>query len=175
LQAVSVHPFAPPRYRDGMTLRILAVCLLAACGTNAAHGADGGEPADLDVISSEPAHGIIAGKSFTLGTRYMNISDGDLWVNLLADTVADCTKDQTNGSYPMVAFFTKPMPGRYTLDFATQTVSFFDRPSSTLVVTSGVLQIDAITDTQVTGGLHVWNFEEGEINGRFDGKLCYSN
>jgi hypothetical protein len=156
---------------------MLAVCVVAACGTNAASelpGGGDGAPADLHVIASEPAHGTITGKSFTLGTRYMNISDGSLWVDLLSDTSADCIKDETNGAYPFVTFFTKPMPGRYELDFDTQTVAFVDKPSSTLIITSGVVQIDTITATQVTGGLHVWNSEEGEINGRFDGKLCYS-
>jgi|ERR1041384_7388808 hypothetical protein len=158
-----------------MLLRILAVCAVTACASNAGTDPPGGnEPADLDVIASQPAHGTIAGKTFTLGTRYMNISDGELWINLLTDPVADCTKDQTAGSYPLVIFFTKPMPGRYALSFETQTVTFVDRSSNNLIITSGVIQIDAITDTQVTGGLHVFNAEVGEVNGRFDGKLCYS-
>jgi hypothetical protein len=86
-------------------------------------------------------------------------------VNLLTDPVADCTKDQTDGSYPLIIFFTRTTPGCYSLSFETQTVTLVDRSSSNLVVTSGVIQIDAITDTQVTGGLHVFNAEFGEING----------
>jgi hypothetical protein len=62
-----------------MLLRILAVCAVTACASNASTEPPGGndEPADLDVIASQPAHGTIAGKTFTLGTRYMNISDGE--------------------------------------------------------------------------------------------------
>jgi hypothetical protein len=159
-----------------MLLRILAICAVTACASNASDEGPGGSdaPADLDVIASQPAHGTVAGKTFTLGTRHMHISDGELWVNLLTDPVADCSKDQTDGSYPLVIFFTRPTAGRYALSFETQTVTFVDRSSSNLVVTSGMIQIDAITDAQVTGGLHVFSADFGEINGRFDGKLCYS-
>jgi len=159
-----------------MLLRILAVCAVTACASNAGNEGPGGddEPADLAVIASQPAHGTVAGKTFMLGTRHMHISDGELWVNLLTDPVADCTKDQTAGSYPLVIFFTRTTPGRYPLSFETQTVTLVDRSSNNLIVTSGVIQIDAITDTQVTGGLHVFSAEFGEINGRFDGRLCYT-
>jgi hypothetical protein len=42
-------------------------------------------------------------------------------------------------------------------------------------VANGVIQIDSITADTVTGGLHVFDAEFGEINGRFDGELCFSN
>lgn len=157
-----------------MLLRILAVVAVTACASNAGDPGGDDEPADLDVIASQPAHGSVAGKTFTLGTRHMHISDGELWVNLLTDPVDDCTKDQTAGSYPLVIFFTRTTPGRYPLSFETQTVTLVDRSSDNLVVSRGVIQIDSITDTQVTGGLHVFDAMYGEINGRFDGRLCYS-
>lgn len=150
----------------------ITLCALAACA-----GDDGGSslPEDLDVIASTPASGTIAGTPFTLGTRYMNVSSGDLFVDLLPEAAADCTIDETDGRYPFIIFFVPPMAGRYELDFGTQTVTFVDAPSNNLIVSNGVIQIDSITADTVTGGLHVFDAEFGEINGRFDGELCFSN
>lgn len=143
----------------------------AACG-----GDDGGAtpPADLDVIATGPAAGTIAGTPFTLGTRSMNVSGGDLWVDLLPTPAADCTSDETSGDYPFVIFFVPPTPGRYVLG-ETQFVTFVPAPSTNLVIGHGVIQIDNVTANTVSGGLHVWGADDGELNGRFDGALCFSN
>ena len=155
------------------SVMVLACLWLGACA-----GDDGGSsslPADLDVIASGPATGTIAGTPFTLGTRYMNVSGSDLFVDLLPVAAADCTLDETDGRYPFIIFFVPPTPGRYPLDFGTRTVTFVDAPSNNLIVSAGVIEIDAITATAVTGGLHVFDGEFGEVNGRFDGTLCFSN
>jgi hypothetical protein len=154
-------------------IRFATICalLLVACA-----GDDGASlPDDLDVIASGPASGTISGMPFTLGTRYMNVSDGDLYVDLLPVAAADCTLDETDGRYPFIIFFVPPTPGRYELDFSSQTVTFVDAPSNNLVVANGVIQIDSITTDTVTGGLHVYDAEFGEVDGRFDGQLCFSN
>lgn len=153
------------------TLTVLAIAL-AGCA-----GDDGGSslPDDLDVIASTPASGTIAGMPFSLGSRYMNVSDGDLFVDLLPEAAADCTVDETDGRYPFIIFFVPPTAGRYELDFGTRTVTFVDAPSNNLVVSNGVIQIDSVTADTVSGGLHVFDAEHGEINGRFDGELCFSN
>ena len=150
----------------------LAVALAAAsCGG----GDDGdGPPSELDVIASAPASGDIAGTPFTLGTRFMNVSGGDLWVDLLPTAVPDCTRDETDGDYPFIIFFVPPTPGRYPLG-ETQFVTFVPAPSTNLVISQGVIQIDSVTATTVSGGLHVWSSRDGEIDGRFDGTLCFSN
>ncbi len=154
--------------------RLVALCaiVLAACASD---GDSPSLPDDLDVIATTPASGTIAGASFTLGTRFMNVSGGDLYVDLLPDAAADCTLDETDGRYPFIIFFVPPTAGRYELDFGTQTVTFVDAPSSNLIVSAGVIQIDSVTADTVTGGLHVFDAEFGEINGRFDGQLCFSN
>ncbi|MBS1123031.1 MAG: hypothetical protein H6Q90_5259 [Deltaproteobacteria bacterium] len=161
-----------PRYEVAMT-KWLILALLAGCATDESGTAD---PADLLVIANQPAQGTIAGVSWTLGTRFMNVSvaDNELNVDLLQDAVADCTKDETQASYPFIIFFTPATPGRYELG-QTQFVTFVDKPSSNLIVSRGVVQIDAITATTVSAGLHVFDPEFGEINGRFDGQLCFSN
>lgn len=152
-------------------MRWLPLLMLLGCATD-----DDGpsEPPDLFEIADQPAQGTIAGVPWTLGTRFMNVSDGDLFVDLLQDPVADCTRDETDGSYPFIIFFTPAQPGRYELG-QTQFVTFVDAPSNNLIVGRGVIEIDAISATEVTGGLHVFDAEFGEINGRFDGALCFSN
>ncbi len=150
----------------------LALALVVFAGCAADGGNDG--PDDLLVIANQPAQGVIAGVSWTIGTRSMNVSDGELNVDLLQDAVADCTKDETQASYPFIIFFTPTAPGRYELG-ETQFVTFVDKPSSNLIVGRGVVQIDSITADTVSAGLHVFDEEFGEINGRFDGKLCFSN
>ena len=158
--------------------RRLAFCAtIALSSLTVACGGGGGDdgPEDLDVIANQPAQGVIAGTSWTIGTRNMNTSGGDLNVDLLPDVAADCTVDETDGSYPFIIFFVPAAPGTYPLSFETGTVTFVDAPSSNLIVTQGVVQIDAITETTVSGGLHVFDEEFGEVNGRFDGELCFAN
>lgn len=152
----------------------MTVCAIALAGC-ASDGDGPSLPADLDVIATTPASGTIAGTPFTLGTRFMNISSGDLYVDLLPEAGADCTLDETDGRYPFIIFFVPPTPGRYELDFGTQTVTFVDAPSNNLIVSDGVIQIDSVTTDTVSGGLHVFDSEFGEVNGRFDGELCFSN
>jgi hypothetical protein len=150
----------------------LCALVLAGCASD---GEGPSLPDDLHVIASTPAAGTIAGTPFTLGTRFMNISSGDLYIDLLPEAAADCTLDETDGRYPFIIFFVPPTAGRYELDFGTQTVTFVDAPSNNLIVSEGVIQIDSVTADSVTGGLHVFDSEFGEINGRFDGELCFSN
>jgi hypothetical protein len=140
-------------------------------------GGDGGDklPDDLDVIAAGPATGTIAGAAFTVGTRFMNVSDGDLYVDLLPVTAPDCTLDETDGKYPFIIFFVPPTPGTYELSEDSRTVTFVDAPSDNLIVGNGVIQIDSVTANAVMGGLHVFDAEFGEVNGRFDGELCFSN
>ncbi len=157
--------------RFAMTMTLSAIAL----GGCTSDGDGPSLPDDLDVIANTPASGTIAGTPFTLGTRYMNVSSGDLFVDLLPDAAADCTLDETDGRYPFIIFFVPPMAGRYELDFGTQSVTFVDAPSNNLIVSNGVIEIDSITTDTVTGGLHVFDEEFGEINGRFDGQLCFSN
>lgn len=127
-------------------------------------------------IASTPAAGMIAGTPFTLGTRYMNVSDGDLYVDLLPTAAADCTLDETDGKYPFIIFFIPPTPGLYELG-NSHTVTFVDKPSNNLIVQKGFIQIDEVNTTtmMVRGGLHVFDSEFGEVDGRLDGKLCFAN
>jgi hypothetical protein len=158
--------------RTKSKLLTMTVCAMAGCTSDP----DGPTlPDDLDIIASSPASGTIAGTPFTLGTRFMNVSSGDLYVDLLPEAAADCTLDETDGRYPFIIFFVPPVAGRYELDFGTQTVTFVDAPSNNLIVSAGVIQIDSVTADSVSGGLHVFDAEFGEINGRFDGELCFSN
>lgn len=146
------------------------LCFVAACSS----GSSGDDaPDDLDVIAAGPASGTIKGTPFTVGTRFMNVSSGDLFVDLLPVAAADCTLDETDGRYPFIIFFVPPTPGTYPL--GERTVTFVDAPSNNNIVTQGVVQIDAVTATTVSGGLHVFDAEFGEVNGRFDGALCFSN
>ena len=142
---------------------------LGACGGGGGDDA----PADLNVIATTPAAGMIAGVPFSLGTRFMDVDTGDLNVDLLPVAAADCTLDETDGKFPFIIFFTPATPGTYTLG-NEHTVTFVDKPSNNLIVQQGVVQIDEITATTVRGGLHVFNSEFGEVNGRFDGQLCFS-
>lgn len=151
------------------------LALLALSATLEGCTSDGSDlPADLDVIATTPAAGTIAGTAFQLGSRYMNVSGSDLYFDLLSDVTPDCTKDETTASYPFLIFFTPSTPGTYELG-QTQFVTFVDAPSHNLIVGHGVVTVDAITATEVRGGLHVFDAEFGEIDGRFDGKLCGSN
>ncbi len=146
-------------------MRGALLCCLAAC--SGGEGDDGEDlPPDLLEIASGPASGSIAGTPFTLGTRFMNISDGDLFVDLLPVVAPDCTIDETDQEFPFIIFFVPPAAGRYELG-DSQTVTLVDQPSNNLIVFNGVIEIDSVTATTVTGGLHVFDAEFGEIPGRY--------
>ena len=150
----------------------LFVCLVAACSGGGSSGDD--TPDDINVIAAGPASGTIKGTPFTVGTRFMNVSGPDLYVDLLPVAAADCTLDETDGRYPFIIFFVPKTPGTYPLG-ETRAVTFVDAPSNNNIVLKGVIQLDAVTATTVSGGLHVFDSEFGEVNGRFDGALCFSN
>ena len=151
---------------------LLLICLFTACSSSGSGGPS--LPPELDVIAAGPATGTLAGTPFTLGTRFMNISSGDLFVDLLPVAAPDCTLDETDGKFPFIIFFVPPAAGTYPLGDA-RSVTFVDAPSDNLIVSNGVIQIDSVTTSTVTGGLHVFDEEFGEVNGRFDGALCFSN
>lgn len=151
-------------------MRLLFLCLVTACSGG---GSGDDTPPDLDMIAATPASGTIKGTPFTVGTRFMNVSGSDLNVDLLPVTAPDCTLDETDGKYPFIIFFVPKTPGTYPL--GGRTVTFVDAPSNNNIVQKGVIQIDAVTADTVTGGLHVFDSSFGEVNGRFDGKLCFSN
>ena len=150
-------------------MRAFFLVAAAACSSDGSN-----LPADLHTIANQPVQGHIRTVEWTLGTRSMNVMGGDLNIALLPDQVADCTKDETNASYPFVILFTPAMPGSYELG-QDQFVTFVDQPSSNLIVSHGVVEVDSITPTMVTGGLHVFDSDFGELDGRFDGALCFSN
>src|SRR5262245_56619447 len=120
---------------DSLLARILFLGLAAAIAACGGGGDD--EPDDLDVVASQPAQGIIAGSTWTIGSRSMNTDGGDLWVDLLPDVADDCTVDETDSAYPFVIFIAPAAVGTYPLG-DTQTVTFVDAPSSNLIVTRGV-------------------------------------
>jgi hypothetical protein len=126
------------------------------------------------MVADQPAQGTIKGASWILGTRSMNISGTDLNIALLPDAAADCTKSEAEASFPFVITFTPAMPGRYELG-QDHFVTFVDMPSDNLIVGRGVIQIDSVSSTAVSGGLHAYDPVFGEINGRFDGPVCFTN
>jgi hypothetical protein len=153
-----------------------ALALVSMVATTACGGDDGGvtPPADLMTIAPGPVSGTIDGTPFTLGTRYMNVSGTDLYVDLLPTPAADCTNDETDGDFPFAIFFVPAVAGRRTLG-VDQFVTLVPEPSTNLVLSQGVIEIEEIVGLTLRGGLHVWDAEFGELNGRFDGPICYRN
>jgi hypothetical protein len=150
--------------------RIAALALLVGCGSS---GSGKSPPKDLQTVASQPAQGTVMGKAFAIGSRTMDVDNrsNELDVTLIPNAVADCAFTQSPG-FPQVLFFVPPNVGTYKLSLDTHTVTFVDMPSDNLIVTEGVIQIDSISATAVSGGLHAWDAEFGEINGRFDGPIC---
>ena len=163
--------------RRAMRTVWLAAVVLAACGGGGDGDDDDGPddtPPNLLTITNQPATGTIAGVTWTIGTRFMNITDGEIFVDLLQDAVEDCTKDETDGSFPFIIFSVPAQTGRFILG-EDHFVTFVDKANSNLVVGKGVIEIDKVSDVVISGGLHVFDSAFGEVDGRFDGKTCFSN
>lgn len=137
---------------------LLALC---ACGPSAAS------------IKDTPPAGTFNGTSWTYAKSVVTVSGDTLKVNLYSDSaVADC--DEFASSVNSV-FWSQPKAEgerklKLAFDGTGQTVTFYDGDTN-YILTDGVIEVSALSDTSVTIGINAGD-SKNSVNGTFTASIC---
>lgn len=150
-------------------LLLAASLALIACG--------GGDADDFDV-SSGVLSGTVGGQPWSLAQAETNASlsdDRELWAAFYAEAAdTPCSGSRTSDRHHLLVSVPRD-PGRYPLGLSLSATFVIEGPSGTLeylVATTGVIEVDAVSDTNVQGGAHIEFDSDDVVNGRFDLTVC---
>jgi hypothetical protein len=157
--------------RDSMK-KLAALIITGALGLAACGGDD--EGGDV-TIAETPLAGKIGGQAWTFAQGQTNdfLSEGEdnFFAELYSSTFEACGFDSPTGNnllgrVPRVA-------GDFELSLS-QNFTFVidgDTPNN-LIATRGLLRVDEVTDTTITGGLHAIYDGDNEVDGTFSLTIC---
>jgi len=146
----------------GVCLVVLVVSL-AACGSSSSQV----------VIAATPLSGTVDGMpwTFQVGATNAFLSEGetDFFATFHASSYMTCV---TSGPTELSLIASVPrQPGDFDLDFE-RSVTFVGADDFNRVTAEGRIEIDSVTATMVTGGLHATFDKSNEVNGRFQISVC---
>ena len=145
-------------------MRILGAMVLfaAACGG----GGSGHE------VSDQPLAGTVGGQPWTFAAGHTNafLSEGedDFFAELYAEAFTPCGFTSPSGDHLIIAV--PKEPGEY--DFSLQLNMTFVVGTDNLVATEGVVVVDEVTATEVSGGVYGIFDGDNEIDGTFTLTVC---
>lgn len=147
----------------------LLAALLVGCGSK-----DEGDDASSTELSTGVLSGTVGGMPWTLATMETDsfLSDETSFgANAYAEAVTACS-----GAFADTPQLLTQLPrtaGEYPLSLSGPTVTFYlPSTSDNLIATAGVIRIDAVTDTQVTGALQAEFDAANSVNGTFTATIC---
>ncbi len=158
---------------------------LSACaGGDPSDTSDDSDVGEIDVtITDQPLEGDIKGDAWSFVSGDASLYDDS--PEELSFTLTATTEDECNVTYseaPVRILFSAPnQVGEWALDINSQTITVYtDVDAMNYVASTGNLRIDEITDTTVTGGLHLYIedvFDDSdnnviELDGTFTANLC---
>ncbi len=151
-----------------MRLPLALFCLaLAACGDE-----------DIDELPCEPMGGTLAGTidgeswTFVAGETSSFLSDEEeFFATLYAEDYEACGYDMPDGSHVIVSIPTTP--GEYEMGAMMNGTFVYDEGGSPMneIAFSGVVVVDEVTDTTVSGALCM-SVGDHEVNGEFVVDIC---
>jgi len=147
-------------------LALLTTALLGfgACSVEAG----GGE----DIVDSNLS-GVVAGQSwnFAAGHTSAFLSEGedDFFATLYPTTFTPCGFNEPSGPHIIVAI--PKTTGEFDMGF-DRNMTFVDDSSNNYVSFDGVIRVDSVTATSVSGGLAAGYDSDNEVNGTFDITIC---
>jgi hypothetical protein len=127
-------------------------------------------------ISDQPLSGVIGGQTWTFGSGETdaNLSTTDsFFVNLYPGTVTPCAFAAPAGTSQVV--MTVPAtPGSYPLSLQRNVslTSYVGNTSYNNAATRGLLVIDSVTATTVSGGLNATFDDANHVDGQFQATIC---
>jgi hypothetical protein len=137
----------------------LGLLLLFAVGCGVGGDGSGAAP-----ISSQPLAGKVGGQAwtFTTGeTTEVLSTNGQLWVDLYADSFDACVVHRAPSSANVVTMMMPRTPGSYDVSLTMNDVA-----------TSGRLVVDSVSATTITGGLNIAHNGDNAVNGQFQATIC---
>jgi hypothetical protein len=145
---------------------ILAVIAGVACKKN------GGGDDETYTITAQPLQGTINGEDwdFVIGGTDAFLSEGedDFFTSLYGEDVDVCNFGSSEG--PSLIVQLPKEPGSYEMSFANNATFVVDG-SDNFIATKGTVRVDEVTETTVTGGVHMIYPDDGEFAGEVDGEF----
>ena len=151
---------------------LLGIVLAAGCGGS---GGDGDGTGPTTTISTQTLAGKIGGQAWTFATGETNnaLSTPDkFWVDLYAATFDTCVAFGAPSDADNVTMMMPKTPGSYPLSLAQNATLYVASSSDNLVAIRGLLVIDSVTATTISGGMHVTYNADNTVDGQFQASIC---
>lgn len=154
-----------------LPLVVLTIGLLTSCS-------DDDENSPKYEFIDQNLQGTINGASFTLGDAIVEISNGELSIELFSSLETESGCDIFFGEYSSIFFDTPNEIGikELSFDFSSfdgQTITLFDPDGNVnIIATEGALEIVSITETTVSGKIDARAGDGDFVNGNFTATFC---
>ena len=154
-------------------LCLLGLLLAAGCGgSNGTGEASGGGGT---TISTQTLAGKIGGQPWTFATGETNaqLSTADqYWVDLYAATFDTCVAFGSPTDADEVIMMMPKVPGSYPLSLSQNATLYVASSNDNWVATRGLLVIDSVTATTISGGMHITYNADNTVDGQFTAAIC---
>jgi hypothetical protein len=131
----------------------------------------------VEDIDGGPVAGMIGGVEWQMADADVSPSsfDDDLSITLFAEDVEDCGFGLMS-DLPMVLFSVPAVVGEYPLSLSLteggRTATLVEPPANNNIATEGIIEVSAVSDTEVEIGIVAVIDDANEINGRFTAVRC---
>lgn len=149
------------------------VVLILGCSDVGSSDNDG----HVDVpFAATPLAGTVGGQPWSLVTAATDafFSDGDeFWVDVYGEAIAEPCSGFVDATLPNIILNVPKELGEHRLGLTlTATFVLNDAADSNLVATQGVIMVDAVTESQITGSAFIEYDAQNTVNGRFTASIC---
>jgi hypothetical protein len=158
-----------------LIVSLLGIVLGAGCGGGNSDGGGGGSGGGTTTISTQTLAGKIGGQAWTFATGETNAAlstTDELWVDLYAATFETCVAFGAPSDADEVIMMMPKKPGSYPLSLANNATLDVASSSDNWVATRGLLVIDSVTATTITGGMHITYNSDNTVDGQFQAAIC---
>jgi hypothetical protein len=151
---------------------LLGIVLGAGCGGS---GGDGDGPGSTTTISTQTLAGKIGGQVWTFATGETNadLSTADeFWVDLYGTTFDTCVAFGAPSNVDEVIMMMPKTPGSYPVSLSRIATLYVASSSDNLGATRGLLVVDSVTATTISGGIHITYNADNTVDGQFQASIC---
>ena len=151
---------------------LLGLIFAAGCGGGEMGSGGGGT---TTTVSTQTLTGKIGGQPWTFATGETNaaLSTTDqYWVDLYAATFDQCVAFGAPTDADEVIMMMPKTPGTYNVSLGMNATLYSASSSFNYVATRGVLIIDSVTATTITGGLNITYNNDNTVDGQFTASIC---
>lgn len=152
----------------------LGIALAAGCGSGPS-GEGGGGGTTTTTVTQQTLTGKIGGQAWTFATGETNaaLSTADqYWVDLYAATFDTCVAFGAPADADEVIMMMPKTPGTYPVNLGMIATLYSASANFNAGATRGVLVIDSVTATTISGGLHITYNSDNTVDGLFQAAIC---